>query len=391
MNLIVLRVGELFLKGDNRKRFEDLLAENVRRALAAGAGAPDFELERGQGRIFVACAPEQVERCLQRLRLVFGVSSLSPALSVAPELPAIAEAAVALARARVAAQPVASFRISARRSDKRFPLPSPEIGREVGARVVEATGLRVDLQNPELTIGVEVGARRSFVFVDRLPGAGGLPVGCSGRVMLLLSGGIDSPVAGHLMQKRGCLLRAVYFHSPPYTGTRTRAKVEELAGRLAPAQGELRLEVVPFTPLQLAVRDGAPAEMAVLLYRRAMLRIASRLARRSGCLALATGENLGQVASQTLENLACIEQAAELPVLRPLLCYDKAETIELAQRIGTYALSIEPYEDCCSLFVPRHPLTRARSGAVEQVEAALELRPLVERAADEADEVVLRG
>jgi tRNA uracil 4-sulfurtransferase len=388
VNLIVLRVGELFLKGGNRYQFEELLESNVRRALA---GLAEATFERGQGRLFVECAPEQVDRCLRQLAGVFGVSSLSPALSVPADLAAIGEAAVQLVRDRLALGQLSSFRISARRSDKRFPVPSPEIGREVGARVVEATGLRVDLQQPELAVGVEVGPERTFVFVERVDGAGGLPVGCSGKVALLLSGGIDSPVAGHLMQKRGCVLQAVYFHSPPYTGARTRAKVEELAGKLAPAQGELVLHVVPFTPVQVAVRDGAPGELSVVLYRRAMMRIASALARRAGCLALATGENLGQVASQTLQNLSCIEQAAELPVLRPLLCYDKSETIDLARRIGTYELSIEPYEDCCSLFVPRHPATRAKAEAVAQIEGRLELAPLLQAAVDGAEAVTIPG
>jgi thiamine biosynthesis protein ThiI len=201
-------------------------------------------------------------------------------------------------------------------------------------------------------------------------------VGASGKVALLLSGGIDSPVAGHLMQKRGCTLAAVYFHSFPYTGERTRDKVARLAALLAPAQGGLSLLVAHFTEIQQRIRNGAPAEMAVILYRRSMLRIATRLALKQGCGALASGENLGQVASQTLENLACIQLAAGLPVLRPLLTYDKAETIALARRIGTYELSIEPYDDCCSLFVPRHPLTRARAGEVEQAESKLSLEPL---------------
>jgi thiamine biosynthesis protein ThiI len=198
-------------------------------------------------------------------------------------------------------------------------------------------------------------------------------------------------VAGYLMQKRGCVVDAVYFHSPPYVGARTRAKVEELAGKLAPAQGGITLEVVRFTEVQSAIRDRAPLELAVVLYRRAMMRIASSLARRRGCGALATGENLGQVASQTLENLACIERAAELTVLRPLLTYDKVETIALAQRIGTYDLSVEPYDDCCSLFVPRHPVTRARLEIVERVEAELGLAPLLEQAIGGAEAARIGG
>jgi len=386
-DLIVLRHGELFLKGDNRRQFEQVLESNLRRTLST---IPEAWIERGQGRHFVHCPPAELPSALTRLRQVFGLSSLSPALAVEPELEALAAAALSSVQRLLAeGRRPASFRIKARRADKSFPLPSPEIGRQIGARVVEATGLAVDLEHPELTVGVEVGPVRSFVFVDRLPGAGGLPVGVSGKVLLLLSGGIDSPVAGHLMQKRGCRLDAVYFHSPPYTGARTRAKVEQLASRLAPAQGELTLQVVTFTSIQTTIRDGAPCEMAVVLYRRAMMRIASALASRRGCLALATGENLGQVASQTIENLGCIEAVAERPVLRPLLAYDKAETIELARRIGTYDLSTQPYEDCCSLFVPRHPLIRAQAETVARVEAGLPLKALCEEAVASAEPVVV--
>jgi thiamine biosynthesis protein ThiI len=386
-DLIVLRHGELFLKGDNRRWFEDLLLGHVRRALVRSL--PEGRVERGQGRFFVLCPPPHVARVLDALARVFGVSSLSPAVAVPQEMAAIGEAAVALVGEVQSRERPASFRIRAHRSDKQFPLPSPEIGRQVGAQVVEAFGLRVDLVQPELTVGVEVGPVRSFVFAERLLGAGGLPVGSSGAVALLLSGGIDSPVAGHLMQKRGCTLFAIHFESPPYTGARTRAKVLELARKLAPAQGSLVVNLVRFTPIQTAIRDRAPCELAVVLYRRAMMRIASMLARQRGCLALATGESLGQVASQTLENLACIEETADLPVLRPLLTYDKAETVELARHIGTYDLSIAPYEDCCSLFVPRHPATRARAETLDRVEAGIDLRRLLEEAAAAVETVAL--
>jgi thiamine biosynthesis protein ThiI len=209
----------------------------------------------------------------------------------------------------------------------------------------------------------------------------------SGQVGLLLSGGIDSPVAGHLMQKRGSVLHPFYFHSFPYTGERTRAKVAQLAGVLRRAQEAMALNVIPFTEVQIAIRDNCPRELAVVLYRRMMMRIASRLAQQRRCVALATGENLGQVASQTLENLACIEQAADLPVLRPLLTYDKAETIELARRIGTYELSIAPYDDCCSLFVPKHPATKAKPTAAAAAEQALDLPALVDQAVEGVERV----
>jgi thiamine biosynthesis protein ThiI len=376
-HLAVLRYGELFLKGGNRSRFESILLRNVRRALAP-LGEPLPEIERGQGRLFVRLSAELLPGAMGRLARVFGIASLSPAVEVAPEIEAIAERAAELVQQRIRRQRPATFRVTARRSDKRFGVNSQEIGRLVGARIVEETGLAVDLTRPELVVGVEVGPVRSFVFVERVPGAGGLPVGASGQVALLLSGGIDSPVAGHLMQKRGCVLHAIHFHSFPYTGERSRDKVVQLARALAPAQGRLELHVAPFTEAQLAIRNSCPAEMAVVLYRRMMMRIASILGEERGCVALATGENLGQVASQTLENMACIEHAATLPVLRPLLTFDKAETVELARRVGTYEISIQPYEDCCALFVPKHPLTRATAGPVAEAEQRIDVEALVQ-------------
>lgn len=384
-DLVVARYGELFLKGANRGRFEQLLLDNVRRVLPAEA-----RLERAQGRLFVDGPASALSELPAQLQRVFGLSSVSPAHAVPADVDAIAARALELVRDRIAASGAPpSFKIACRRADKRFPLGSVEVNRIVGARVVDATGLRVDLTDPALEVGVEIGPRRSFLFLERLPGAGGLPVGASGRVALLLSGGIDSPVAGNQMQKRGCRLYPIHFHSFPYTGERSLDKVRQLGALLAPAQGGIRLTVVPFTAVQLAIRDSCPPELAVVLYRRMMMRIASQIARCHGCAALTTGESLGQVASQTLENLACIEDAAQLPVLRPLLTHDKAETIALARRVGTYQLSIAPYEDCCSLFVPRHPATRARVEHVVRAERALDVDALARQAVGDAEQVEL--
>ena len=385
--MIVLRYGELFLKGANRPHFESLLRRNVERALL---GLPSTRLERAQGRLFVLLPEETEAEAARRLAKVFGFSSLSRAAPVEPDMGQIGAAALKQVEAALAAGPrPASFRVTVKRADKRFPVPSPEIGRQVGSVIFEATSIPVSLEHPELTVGVEVGMKRTFVFTGSIKGAGGLPVGASGQVALLLSGGIDSPVAGNLMQKRGCTLEAVYFHSPPYTGERARDKVEQLASKLSLAQGgTLPLHVVPFTAIQEAVRDGAPAELAVVLYRRSMLRISQALAGERKCKALASGENLGQVASQTLENMACIEAAIDLPLLRPLLSFDKAETIALARSLGTYELSILPYDDCCSLFVPKHPATKAKLITAIKAERRLELEPL-EAAAVEASELVL--
>jgi len=376
---VVVRFGEVFLKGENRGFFLGRLEANLRRAVAPQQG----RVERLHGRFLVRA--EDVDGALSSLSRVFGVTSVSDALLCEPDLGAIGDAAVRCARDAAARRGQVRFKIETRRSDKRFPLPSPEISRRTGARVFEEVGLPVDVHHPELVIHVEVGTERTFVCGDTLPGPGGLPVGTAGRVLLLLSGGIDSPVAGWLMQKRGCEIGAIYFHSFPYTGDRTKEKVTDLARLLATWQGALRLRVVHFTEIQKRLREAGPAELAVVLYRRMMMRIASHAGRLDGSLALVTGENLGQVASQTLENLATIEEAAALPVFRPLLAYDKSETTALARRIGTFDLSTQPYEDCCSLFVPDHPELRARVEAAARVEAKLPIADWERQAAESAE------
>jgi len=375
---LVLRVGELFLKGRNRHLFEQALERNVRRALA---GRDDVRVWAEHGRLFVRGAADR--DLLERLEWVFGLSSLSPAVFCEKRIETITAEAVRLARSRAAG--AATFAIAARRSDKQFDHTSTDIGRVVGAAVAEATGLGVDLEQHDLAVGVEVGRSWTFLWVERHPGAGGLPVGTAGRVALLLSGGIDSPVAGHLLQKRGLELAAVYFHAFPYTGDGAREKVRELAGLLARRQNGLRLFVVPFAKLQELLRDGAQPSYLVLLYRRAMIRIAEALARRERIKALATGESLGQVASQTLANLTTVEDAATLPILRPLIAYDKAETIELGRRIGSYEISIRPHDDCCTLFVPRHPETKGLPAKARRLEEQLDWRPRLEEALEKTE------
>jgi thiamine biosynthesis protein ThiI len=382
-DVIVLRWGEIFLKGQNRPFFERKLLDNVRRAVQ---GVEGVRVEKLHGRMLVEVPSTEKERAVTRLQRVFGLTSLSPARVVDPDLEAIAGEAVRQAgeaAARLGGRP--TFKVETRRPDKRFPMASPEVSRQVGARIVEATRLPVDVHRPQLEVGIEIGAERTFVFAHTVPGPGGLPVGVTGRVNLLLSGGIDSPVAGWLAMKRGCSLQATYFHSFPFTGDKTKEKVIDLCRLLAPWQGRIELHVVHFTEVQKQLRDAGPGELAVVLYRRMMMRAATLLAERGRALALVTGENLAQVASQTLENLAVIEEAAGLPVLRPLLTFDKLETVALAQRIGTYETSILPYEDCCSLFVPDHPATRAHLEAVQAVEARVEVGALARDLAGRAE------
>jgi thiamine biosynthesis protein ThiI len=388
-DVIVLRISEIFLKGKNRGKFFSAMIRHARRALA------DLEQVRIAPmylRAVVRHPPALREAVLDRLGRVFGVSSMALGTSVAADVDAIAEAA----RGYLAATPAGtSFKVESKRRDKSFPLRSDEISREVGARLVERTQRPVDVHTPALTIHVEIGRadqdEPSFVFGQVVPGPGGLPLGTAGSVGLLLSGGIDSPVAGWSAMRRGCRLVAVYFHSFPYTGDKTREKVLDLARLLAAWQGTIPVYVVNFTEVQKALRAHARAELAVLLYRRMMMRTASRLAAREGLEALVTGENLGQVASQTLENLAVIEDAASLPVLRPLITFDKAEIVAQAQRIGTFETSIQPYEDCCSLFVPKHPVTRARVRDLVSAESGLDVDGMAEGLARDAEMVLAHG
>jgi thiamine biosynthesis protein ThiI len=370
---IVLRYGELFLKGKNRFRFEEALERNVRRAVK---GRDDVNIVRKHGRIFVLGASDA--DLLNRLAGVFGIASLSPAVFCQKTMEEITENA--LNQADLRPPDTKTFRISARRSDKGFPFTSTDIGRQVGAAVADTTGLGVDLENYDLAIGVEVGIDWTFVWSTKQPGAGGLPAGTSGKGMLLLSGGIDSPVAGHMMQKRGLELSAVYYHAFPYTGDGAKDKVIRLAELLAKRQKSFTLFVVPFTSVQELFRDQAPGPYLVILYRRAMIRIAEMIAKKTTSPVLVTGEALGQVASQTLINLSVIENASSLPILRPLIGFDKAEVITLARKIGSYEISIEPHEDCCSLFVPKHPETKAYLPQVHSIEKKIDWQPRVEEA-----------
>ncbi|MBI5479825.1 MAG: tRNA 4-thiouridine(8) synthase ThiI [Deltaproteobacteria bacterium] len=382
--LCVVRYAEIFLKGQNRHFFEERLQRNLRAALRPLAGA---HVRRLHGRMLVDPGPAGVARAIELLARVFGVASLSPALVVPPDLEALGAAALELTRVEVARRAGAppSFKVETRRSDKRFPLQSPQVSQEIGARIVAALALPVDVHDPDVLVTVEIGVERSFVFAATIPGPGGLPVGTAGRVTALVSGGIDSPVAAWLAMKRGCEVEAVYFHSFPYTGDRTKEKVRDLCRVISAWHGPMTLWVVHFTDVQKALRGAGPAELAVVLYRRMMLRIAAERARLSGSKALVTGESLGQVASQTLDNLAVIDDAAPMPVLRPLIASDKTEIIATARRIGTYDVSVQPYDDCCSLFTPKHPATKARLQHVEAAEARLDLAALAAAAAAQAE------
>ncbi len=379
--LVVARYGELWLKGRNRGHFAKILRRNARMALRS---FPGVRLERLHGQLVVH-APERCEEVLERLRGVFGFTSLSPAWRVAADPDAIAALASALVARALEERPPGpplAFRVTTRRVDKSFPLTSVALDRSVGERVLEDHGarLRVDLTRAQLELGIVVRPEATYVFRERLAGAGGLPVGSLGRVVCLLSGGIDSPVAAWCAMKRGCHVSLVSFHSAPYLGEASREKIRRLAQVLARWQRASRLYSVPFARVQEAIRERCDEGYRTILYRRMMQRIAGRIARAEHALALVTGESVGQVASQTLENLRCIEDASELPVLRPLVTYDKLETIELARRIGTFDVSRLDAPDCCTVFQPAAPVIHGRVGRCRAEEETLDVEALVREA-----------
>lgn len=368
---LLVHYGEIALKRGNRARFEDLLVRNMRTAIGRDVRCRIAKLP---GRMVVDLDEDtEVGRIVPRLARVFGVANIAVAERVEPTIEAIRAAALAAATSRR----FASFAVRARRGEKRFPMNSQEINEQVGETIRTATGSQVDLSTPELTVGIEVMDRCAFVFADRVGGPGGLPVSEENRVACLLSGGIDSPVAAWRMMKRGCLPLFVHFHSAPFTSAQSQDKAEELAERLVQCQPASLLAMIPFGEIQKKIVVGVPQEYRVVLYRRFMVRIACAVAARHGAHALVTGEALGQVASQTIENMAAIDAASTLPIFRPLVGMDKDEIVGEARRIGTYDLSVQPHDDCCSFLTPRHPATRSTADELARVERSLDVEALV--------------
>jgi thiamine biosynthesis protein ThiI len=375
MNSIVVHYKELALKGKNRPWFIRLLVRNLKSALA---GLHVASIKSRMGRIELELGHDApADEVRERLRRMFGIANFSFAGRGPHEFAGLAAAIVKDLGDR---QP-ASFRVSATRSDKNLPFISPQVEREVGGLIKEAKGWRVDLMRPALTVHIEMLPDGAFYFFDKEPGAGGMPSGSGGKVACLLSGGIDSPVAAYRLMRRGCSVLLIHFHSYPILSRASQEKVREIAALLTRHQLRSRLLLVPFGELQQQVVLSVPPEMRVVIYRRLMLRIAERLARRAHARALVTGEVIGQVASQTLENMTVIAAATPLEILRPLVGMDKDEITAEAARIGTYPISIIPDQDCCSLFTPRHPATRARLADVEHAERALPIEEMVAGAA----------
>lgn len=379
MTVLLVHYHEIALKARNRPFFVNQLVRNLKRATA------DFPVRRIQklpGRVLLELAGENAaQEVAERVRRVFGVANCCSALRCDLDLEALKDTA---AKA-LAGRPFQTFRVTARRAYKTFPLTSPQLNEILGTFVLERFPARVDLKNPELTLFVDILPKEAFIYLEKVPGPGGLPVGVAGRVIALLSGGIDSPVAAYRMMRRGCQVSFVHFHGAPFLDRRTQEKAREIVKLLTRYQYTSRLYLVPFGEAQQEVVVNTPAPYRVLLYRRLMARIAEHLASLEGAKALVTGESLGQVASQTLENLTVIEEAVKLPLLRPLIGMDKEEITEQAKEIGTYEISIQPDQDCCTLFVPRHPATRATMDDIGRAEMTLDLDRLVKAGAERTD------
>jgi tRNA uracil 4-sulfurtransferase len=378
MNSIVVHYQEIARKGKNRPWFLSRLARNLRSAVA------DLNVKTVRqlmGRIEVVLGPDATrEEVGERIRRTFGVANFSYAARTELNLDTLSDSILRDLQNRTCQ----SFRVSVRRADKRFPMTSPEVERVVGGRIKAARGWKVDLENADLVIHVELLSHEAFYFFGKERGPGGLPIGTAGRVVCLLSGGIDSPVAAHRMMKRGCAVTFVHFHSYPILSRASQDKARELVTLLTQWQRRSRLYLVPFGDIQQQVVLAVPAPMRVVVYRRLMMRIAEQIARVRHAKALVTGDVVGQVASQTLENLSVIGAVATLPLFRPLIGMDKEEITAEAIKLGSYPISIVPDQDCCTLFTPRHPLTRARLAQIESAEAVLPIDDFVDRAVRDA-------
>ena len=384
---ILIKNGEIALKGLNRSTFEDALVKNIKRRLS-----PIFkaDITKSQSTIMLEplCDNPDMDAAVEAIKRIFGIAGFSRAAACEKDMDVMRKVVVDYLSDTY--REVKTFKVEARRSDKKFPLTSPEIARELGGEILSNfPHLKVDVHNPDLVVNVEVREKYTFIHGNQIKGAGGMPVGTSGRATIMISGGIDSPVAAWTMAKRGLVLDAVHFASPPYTSQRAEQKVHELLGKVSKYSGGINLIVVPFTEIQEHIKDDCPEELFTIIMRRMMMRIAVELAKRQGSGAIITGESLAQVASQTLLALGCTDAVATIPVFRPLIGMDKLEIIDISRKIDTFDISIQPYEDCCTVFTPKHPKLRPTLEEVEEAEKALKIDELIKEAVDNVKIVVI--
>lgn len=384
-NILIVRAGEVALKGMNKPYFERMLVDRIKANVKkVGEVGKDKEIDifRHEGLIYIRADKElDLDEIIRQTVKVFGVASVSKAVEAESDLDAIGAEAVRYMKGLIDEKGVKTFKVEAKRADKNFPVKSPEIGRIIGAKVlVGCKVLKVDVHDPDVLLKVDVRHDRSYIYDSKVNGLGGLPLGTNGKGMTLLSGGIDSPVATWMMAKRGMMIEAVHYHSYPYTSERAREKVIELAQIVSQYTGKFKMHVINLLPIQEEIVKNCPEEETTIHVRRFMMRIAEKLAQDAGCQALITGEDLGQVASQTAEALVVTDSVVSMPVFRPLIGMDKIEIMDRAQEIGTYEKSIEPYEDCCTVFLPKHPATKPRLDRILESESRLDVETLVANA-----------
>ena len=366
----LIKYAEIAIKGKNRYLFEDALVKQMRIALDKVEG--EFRVTKEQGRVYVFCPEEyDFDEAVEALQRVFGIVEICPVVIYKDQgFEQMAQDVVSYMQARYPGY-AGSFKVYTRRAKKTYPMTSMEVSAEIGGRILDAfPEASVDVHQPELTVSVEI-REKIYVYSDSIPGPGGMPVGTNGKAMLLLSGGIDSPVAGYMIAKRGVKIEAVYFHAPPYTSERAKQKVVDLAALVARYSGPIRLHVVNFTDIQLYIYDQCPHDELTIIMRRYMMRIAEHFAQKDKCLGLITGESIGQVASQTLQSLAATNEVCTLPVYRPVIGFDKQEIVEISRKIDTFETSIQPFEDCCTIFVAKHPVTKPNLNVIRRSEEKL--------------------
>ena len=367
----LIKYGEIGVKGKNRYLFEDALVRQIRYALKKTDG--EFEVTKENGRIYVTAVSDfDFDEAVEALKTVFGIIGICPVVQI--EDNGFDNLADTVIKYFDSAYPDKhfSFKVNARRARKNYPMDSMEINMEMGGRLLDAfPELSVDVHNPDVLLQIEI-RNKINIYSTEIPGPGGMPVGTAGKAMLLLSGGIDSPVAGYMVAKRGVELEATYFHAPPYTSERAKQKVIDLAKLVAKYSGPITLNVVNFTDIQLAIYEKCPHDELTIIMRRYMMRIAEELGKESGCLGLVTGESIGQVASQTMHSLYCTNEVCTMPVFRPVIGFDKQEIIDLSEKIGTYETSIQPFEDCCTIFVAKHPVTKPNLNIIQRDEHNLD-------------------
>ena len=390
----VIKYAEIGVKGKNRYIFEDALVKQIKRVLAKCDG--NFSISKVAGRVYVEAEGFDFDETVSALSTVFGITGICPAVSVErdgenhlPDVEGVCKAVVDFVDG-VYPDKKKTFKVKVRRVDKSYPMDSMELAAEIGSKVLDAyEDMKVDVHNPDILINVEIREKLN-IFSEIIPGPGGMPIGTAGKAMLLLSGGIDSPVAGYMIAKRGVDLEAVYFNAPPYTSEKAKQKVVDLAGVIAKFTGSIKLHVINFTDIQMYIYEKCPHEELTIIMRRYMMKIADMLAKESGCMGLVTGESIGQVASQTMQSLMCTgEVVRDMPVYRPLIAFDKQDIVDISVKIDAYETSILPYEDCCTIFVAKHPVTKPRLDIIEKHEKDLseKIDELV-RTAIETDEVI---